>query len=166
MDINTLSIDEVNALIKRIGDEQEKRDGWRNPFLWTEQEIHELVMKEVGIDCLFPRGYEVLVKIWHPAKDYESGLTRSDHTVRSEGLTTRVGKILRMGPEAFKDPMRFPAGPRATYGEWMLFRTLERELIEVNDIRLANLRDDRFTMMTTEPDKVKTTFDLEYEHNG
>lgn len=166
INVDELSIDEINQLIIRVGDDQEQKEGFRNPFLWTEDEIHDLVMREVGVDILYPRGFQVLVKIWTPSEEYDSGLKRTEHNRRSERITTRVGKVLRMGREAFRDPGRFPLGPRATYGEWMLFRSLERELIQVNDIYLANLNDDRFTIMTTKPEAIQTTFDLEYEHNG
>ena len=43
---------------------------------------------------------------------------------------------------------------------------MERDLIRVNDHYLAHLHDDRIRIVTTEPDGIQTTFDLEYEHNG
>ncbi len=142
INVDELSMDEVNALIKRLADDQEEQEGFKNPFLWTEDEIHDLVMREVGVDILYPRGFQVLVKIWTPSTKYDSGLDRPEHERRAQRITTRVGKVLRMGREAFRDPGRFPLGPRATYGEWMLFRSLERELIQVNNVFLANLNDD------------------------
>ena len=57
-------------------------------------------------------------------------------------------------------------GPRATYGQWILFRSMERDLIRVNDHYLAHLHDDRIRILVTEPHLIQTTFDLEYEHNG
>lgn len=166
INIQDLSFSDVNLLAKRIREEQEKHIGFTSPFLWTEDEIHDLVMKEVGSDTLFPRGFNVLIKIWSPPKEYDSGLVRTDHSRRNESITTRIGKILRMGNDAFRDPSRFPSGPLVTYGEWGIFRASERELMNVNDMYLATVHDDRFIMATTDPANVKTTFDLEFEHNG
>lgn len=134
--------------------------------IWSETDVHQLVMDEVGKDILFPVGFEILVKLWMPPEEDGSGIALTEQGQRKERITTRVGKILRMGPEAFTDRARFPIGPRATYGQWVVFRNMERDLIRVNDHYLAHLHDDRIRIVTTEPDGIQTTFDLEYEHNG
>ena len=141
-------------------------DNFKHPADWTSEDIHELVMKEVGVDILYPRGFEILVKLWMPPEEDGTGIASTDNSRRNERITTRVGRILRMGPEAFSDPARFPAGPRATYNEWIIFRSMERDLIRVNDHYLAHIHDDRIRLMVTQPELVQTTFDLEYEHNG
>jgi hypothetical protein len=139
---------------------------WIEPKKWTEEQVHSLVMDEVGIDILFPVGFELLVKLWMPPEDDGSGILSTDHGRRNERIMTRVGKIIRMGPEAFKDISRFPMGPRATYGDWIIFRSMERDLIRIGEHDLAHLHDDRVRLITTAPDLIKTSFDLEYEHNG
>ena len=133
---------------------------------WTIDKIHKLVMEEVGEDILFPRGFEILVKLWIPPVDDGSGIALTDHGRRNERITTRVGRVLRIGPEAYSDHNRFPYGPRCDYNEWIVFRSMERDLIRVNDHYLAHIHDDRVRLMTTHPERIQTTFDLEYEHNG
>jgi hypothetical protein len=123
-------------------------------------------MDEVGKDIIFPRGFQILVKIHMPGETFKSGLLRSDHSRRNDRITAAVGKILRMGPEAFMGSSKFPMGQRCTYNEWMIFRAQERQLVCVNETFLALINDDRFIAMTTEPDEIQTTFDLEYEHVG
>ncbi len=139
---------------------------WKSPFEWTDEEIHELVISHVGKDILFPRGYLVLIKLWMPPSEYESGLVRTDHIQRNERISTTIGCVLRIGSDAFREPRRFPGGPTVTFGEWGIFRSSERQLIQVGEHYLALLNDDRFVGVTTEPSDVKTTFDLEYEHVG
>ncbi len=146
--------------------EKIEHQGIIHPDQWTPEEVHNLVMREVGVDILYPRGFEILVKLWMPPEEDGTGIASTDHSRRNERITTRVGRILRMGPEAFRDPARFPAGPRATYNEWIIFRSMERDLIRVNDHYLAHIHDDRIRLMVTHPELVQTTFDLEYEHNG
>lgn len=138
----------------------------KSPWEWTEEEIHELVMREVGEDVIHPRGFYVLVKIWTPPEEYESGLIRTDNEQRSKTLESNHGMILRCGGEVFVDKERFPFGARFTYGEWATFRGSERIPIEVNGHRLAQIHDDRFISMIDDPSRIKTTFDLEYEHTG
>lgn len=137
-----------------------------DPFSWTEEEIHALVMEHVGVDIVKPRGFQVLVKIWMPDEMYKSGLARTDQIRRNERITSTVGLVLRMGNEAFTDPARFPCGARVTFNEWAIFRSTERQLIQANGHYLAFINDDRFVAVTTDPENIQTTFDLEYEHNG
>ena len=139
---------------------------FKDPFDWTSEEIHELVMQEIGQDTVFPRGYQVLIKLWMPSSTLESGLELTDHMQRNERITTTIGKVLRMGSEAFREVRRFPGGPTITFGEWGIFRSSERQLVQCGAHYLAFLNDDRFVGVTTNPAELKTTFDLEYEHVG
>lgn len=174
VDLNNLSPEEIVRVIERAQqlweqDQTEKnKKRWKSPFEWTEEEIHDLVMQEVGEDTLFPRGYQVLIKLWMPPRELDngSGLIRTDHMMRNERITTNIGRVLRMGSSAFREQRRFPDGPTVTFGEWVVFRTGERNLIQCGEHFLANLNDDRFLAMTTDPSNKKTTFDLEFEHVG
>ncbi len=146
VDLYNLNPEQIDLVIKRAQelweqDQAEKnKNRWRSPFEWTEEEIHDLVMEEVGEDTLFPRGYQVLIKLWMPPRELDDGcgLIRTDHMMRNERITTNIGRVLRMGSEAFREQRRF----------------------------LAHLNDDRFIAMTSDPSNKKTTFDLEYEHVG
>src|SRR5712691_9641223 len=62
------------------------RTEFKNPFEWMDDEIHELVVKEVGEDTVFPRGYHVLMKLWMPPKTYDSGFERTEHGQRNERI--------------------------------------------------------------------------------
>ena len=174
IDLNNLTPEQTDLVIKRAQSlwEQEQveleKTRWKSPFKWTEEEIHNLVMEEVGEDTLFPRGYQVLIKLWMPPRELDDGhgLIRTDHMMRNERITTNIGRVLRMGSEAFREQRRFPGGPTVTFGEWVVFRTGERNLIQCGEHFLAHLNDDRFIAMTTDPSNKKTTFDLEFEHVG
>jgi len=136
---------------------------WKSPLIWqkTPELISDLVMAEVGSDDISPRGFQVLIKLWMPDDKDELGWDNNDHFKRSQMQMATIGKVLRMGAEAFVDAARFPFGPRVTYGEWAIFRGTERQKIEVNGIMLAFVNDDRFMGVAKDPAKVKTSFDLE-----
>jgi hypothetical protein len=138
---------------------------WKQPFLWqkTPKLIHDLVMTEVGSDEISPRGFQVLIKLWTPPEQSELGWDNNDHYKRGQMQMATIGKVLRMGAEAFCDIGRFPLGPRITYGEWAIFRGTERQKIEVNGIMLAFVNDDRFMGVAKDPTKVQTSFDLEHD---
>jgi hypothetical protein len=134
---------------------------WVNPWLWTPNEVHDLVMENVGIDETFVRGYQILIKLWHPGEKMSNGFYNTPQKVRDIMQRCMIGKILRMGKECFTDKARFPAGPRFTYGEWAVFRGVERQKAEKTGIMLASVHDDRFIMADDNPDTLVTTLELE-----
>jgi len=136
---------------------------WKHPKDWTKEEINKLVMDEIGVDETFPRGYHLLVKLWQPAAATEVGLLRGDHLIKKGTIQCTIGKVLRMGADAFTDAHRFPSGPLVTYGEWGIFRGSERQQIGKAEKRLALIHDDRFIATDTNPDSLITSFELEHE---
>lgn len=139
---------------------------FRAPHLWTEEEIHALVMEQVGVDETFPRGYQILVKVWSPPRELGGGFERSDHEIKNATGTSSVGIILRMGNDAFKDRSLFPTGPIVSYGEWAIFRGMERQKVMKAGQELAFVNDDRFIGVEENPSTLKTHFDVSYEFAG
>jgi len=135
---------------------------WKPPHQWTKEEVNELVLNEVGRDDVFARGYNVLVRLWFPPESDEDGLVKSDHAIKNTAVETTIGKILRMGRSAFGNPSRFPDGPLGTYGEWVMFRVGQRQIFEVNGIRLAHIADDRILGPVTNPEDIDTGVQMEF----
>jgi hypothetical protein len=138
----------------------------KQPELWTEEEIHDLVMRELGQDTLFPLGFEILVKIWTPGETDKNGLLVPGQVRRNERIEASVGKVLRFGDEAFQDRRRFVLGSRLTFDEWYIFKTSQRQLIRVGEHYAAIIVDERFGVHTLKPDDIQTTHSLEYIHTG
>ncbi len=138
----------------------------KEPSEFTHQEIHDLVLNSIGVDQIFPRGYQLLIQLWKPSEIDANGLYTTDQEIKNTTQSTMIGKVLRMGNDAFKDPMRFPSGALATYGEWAIFRGSERQRIRQNGHDLAFVNDDRFLGVTIDPSQVQTHFDLQFEFSG
>lgn len=141
----------------------DKMTAWKEPNMWSLAEIEKLVMDEVGCDLIVPRGYNVLVSLWVPPEMDDHGLHLTDHAVKKGTIQSTLGKIIRMGADAFTDRARFPSGPTVTYGEWGIFRGSERQPIGINGKRLALIHDDRFIAATGDPNSLQTSFELEFE---
>ena len=138
---------------------------------WTEEDIHNLVMEEVGEDLVFPVGFQIFGKIYVPPEVYDSGISRTEHARRNERITSCVAKVLRMGPECYADSIRFPLGARVKYGQWYLFKSTQRQLLSVKSDQFLEtfcgmFNDDGLMSFVKDPTKVVTSFDLEYEHTG
>lgn len=133
---------------------------------WTDLKIHNLVMDAIGSDDIFPRGYQVLIKLHVPSLVDKSGMHRTDKEIQDGIRSTMVGQILRLGKDAFQDEVRFPGGPTVSYGEWAIFRGSERQRIRQNGKDMAFINDDRFLGVTTSPEKLETVFDMIHEFMG
>jgi len=139
---------------------------WKPPHLWTPKEIQDLVIESLGVDCMAARGYQILLKLWAPSRTTELGLERSDYTLKNQAVEACVGQVLRMGRDAFSDPARFPSGPTATYGEWMIFRINQRQIHQINSHKVAYVNDDRLLGPTNDPAAVLSGMRIETDWAG
>ena len=137
---------------------------WKSPFEWTDKEVHDLVISEVGADIVFATGFSVLLKLWVP-NEKEGDVYMPDILRRNDSSV--VGKIIGMGADAFMDTARFPSGPTHTYGEWCMFRPYEDQKFRiVGSHLLTKINDERVGLLTNDPDNVQSFLRLEEEYKG
>lgn len=67
-----------------------------------------------------PARYQLLVRLPERAKKTESGLYMPDERAEIENRWSLEVQIVAMGPTAFQDKERFPYGPEAKVGDWVL----------------------------------------------
>lgn len=98
-----------------------------------------------------PSGYRILCAIPEIDKEFEdSGLVKSEITIRNEELLTTVLFVIAMGPDCYKDEKRFPSGPWCKEGDFVLVRPHAgsrlvihgREFRVVNDDSIEGVVDD------------------------
>lgn len=138
---------------------------WKSPFEWTNDEVHDLVMKEVGVDETFATGFKLLLKLWVRPEYSENG-TFIPETFRNNTLPV-IGMLLGMGEDAFKDPYRFPSGPTHTYGEWCIFRPYEDQKIKKCGKHLLTfISDERLVGIEHNPATLESALRLEEDYKG
>jgi len=57
-----------------------------------------------------PAGYHILCAIPEVEEEFENGFIKSSQTVYFEEMLTTVLFVVAMGPDAYKDPKKFPSG--------------------------------------------------------
>ena len=134
---------------------------WKSPFEWTDKEVHDLVIKEIGVDETFVTGYRLILKLWK-ADERKNG-TYMPETLRNNDMTV-AGMIIGMGGDAFRDLSKFPSGPTHTYGEWVIFRPYEDQKIKKNGHTLTFINDDRICGFDTDPSTLQSALKLEEEY--
>lgn len=124
-----------------INGQRGRSESWKSPFEWTDEEVHNLAVKEVGHDILFPVGFKVLLKLWVVPE--KVGTVHLPETLRNNEVGV-TGMVLGMGGDAFRNPGLFPSGPWCTYGDWVLFRPYEDQKVKIyGQHTLTYITDER-----------------------
>lgn len=104
-----------------------------------------------------PTGWRILVMPYKGRQQTEGGLFLPDQVVEREALATVVAYVLRVGPEAYKDPNKFgpDAEPWCKQGDWVCIGryTGSRFKIDGGEVRIIN--DDEVIATLIEPDDIK-----------
>jgi co-chaperonin GroES (HSP10) len=101
-----------------------------------------------------PTGYRILMLPFVPGKVTRGGIHLAKQTVDKERLSTVVGYVVKLGPDAYKDNRKFPEGPWCQEGDWVIFGRYAgaRIQIEGGDLRLLN--DDEILAVIDNPEDI------------
>ena len=98
-----------------------------------------------------PSGYHILVALPEAEDKYASGIIKADETRRFEEVLSTVFFVVKLGPDCYRDPARFPTGPWCKEGDFILARpnTGTRLKIHGREFRLIN--DDSVEAVVQDP---------------
>jgi len=68
-----------------------------------------------------PTGWRILIAPFKPSIKSKGGILLSQKTLEEDVVQTQVGYVLKMGPSAYQDKERYPAGPWCKEREWVIF---------------------------------------------
>jgi|TARA_R100000805_G_C3601903_1_gene102541 co-chaperonin GroES (HSP10) len=81
----------------------------------------------------------------------KSGLYLTDDTVEQSQISTNICKVLKVGPEAYKDKQKFPSGPWCKEGDWVLITRYAGSRIRIEDGELRIINDDEIIATVNDP---------------
>jgi co-chaperonin GroES (HSP10) len=105
-----------------------------------------------------PKGYRILCAIPEAEKEYDSGLIKADETVRTDELLTTVLFVVKMGPDCYKDPTRFPSGAWCQEGDFILVRPNAGTRLVIHDREFRLINDDSVEAVVQDPRGIKRKF--------
>ena len=105
-----------------------------------------------------PKGYRMLCAIPEADKDYEGGLLKADETIRHDELLTTVLFVVKMGPDCYKDPERFPSGPWCSEGDFVLVRPNAGTRLLIHDREFRIINDDSVEAVVEDPRGIRRKF--------
>ena len=84
----------------------------------------------------------------------KGGIHIAKQTIDKERLSTVVGHVVALGPDAYADTIKFPEGAWCKKGDWVIFGRYAgaRFQIEGGDMRLLN--DDEILAVVDDPEAI------------
>lgn len=98
-----------------------------------------------------PSGYRILCAIPEIDEQYESGILKSDTTIQYEELLTTVLFVVKVGPDCYKDPSRFPTGPWCKEGDFILVRPHAGTRLKIHGREFRIINDDSVEGVVEDP---------------
>ena len=102
-----------------------------------------------------PSGYRILCAIPDVEKAYESGILKTDETVRFDELLTTVLCVVDLGPDCYKDKDRFPSGAWCKKGDFILVRPNAGTRLVIHGREFRIINDDSVEGIVDDPRGIK-----------
>ena len=98
-----------------------------------------------------PTGYRIVLFPLKLDSKTKSGIILTDETVTESQLTTNICKVLKVGPDAYKDKDKFPTGPWCKQDDWVLITRYAGSRIRIDGGELRIINDDEILAVIDDP---------------
>lgn len=105
-----------------------------------------------------PMGYRILCAIPEVEDKYDSGILKSDETVRHDELLTTVLFVVKLGSDCYQDKTRFPNGPWCKQGDFILVRPNAGTRLVIHGREFRIINDDSVEAVVQDPRGITRKF--------
>jgi len=98
-----------------------------------------------------PVTYHLLCMLPEAKEEYEGGLLKASETMHYEELLSPVLFVAKVGPDAFKDPARFPSGASCAVGDFILVRPNTGTRMKIHGTEWRLINDDSVQAVVQDP---------------
>jgi co-chaperonin GroES (HSP10) len=102
-----------------------------------------------------PVTYHLLCMLPKADEEYESGLVKAGQTMHFEEVMSPVLFVAKMGPDCYKDPLRFPSGPSCKVGDFILVRPNTGTRLKIHGTEWRIINDDSVEAVVQDPRGIK-----------
>ena len=102
-----------------------------------------------------PVTYHLLCVLPKADDEYESGLLKAGQTMHFEEVMSPVLFVAKMGPDCYKDPLRFPSGPSCKVGDFVLVRPNTGTRLKIHGQEFRIINDDSVEAVVQDPRGIK-----------
>ena len=101
-----------------------------------------------------PTGYRIMILPFSRKQKTKGGIWLADSTLEQERIGTNVGYVVSLGPDAYKDERKFPAGAWCKPKDWVIFGRYAGARIKIEGGELRLLNDDDILAVVDNPEDV------------
>lgn len=105
-----------------------------------------------------PQGYRILCAIPEVEESFDSGILKSDETIRHDELLTTVLFVVKLGSDCYKDASRFPNGPWCKQGDFILVRPNAGTRLVIHGREFRIINDDSVEAVVQDPRGISRKF--------
>ena len=98
-----------------------------------------------------PTGYRVLIIPYYPDEKTRGGLLIPDSVRDQEAFASVAAYVVKLGPDAYKDPDKFPSGPWCREKEWVLIGRYSGNRFKVEGLEVRIINDDNIIASILDP---------------
>ena len=98
-----------------------------------------------------PKGYKLLIAIHEIDETTDGGIIKSAQSQHEESISTIVGWVMSMGPDAYVNYTRFPNGPYCQVGDWVVFRAFSGTRLKIHGKEFRLINDDTVEAVVEDP---------------
>ena len=98
-----------------------------------------------------PATFHLLCVLPDIDEEYESGIVKAGQTLHYEEILSPVLFVVKMGPDAYKDPKKFPNGPSCKVGDFVLVRPNTGTRIKIHGKEFRIIYDDSVQGVVQDP---------------
>lgn len=99
-----------------------------------------------------PVGYKLLCVVPDVSETIDgTNLVKSSDAMRREEQTTTVLFVVKVGPDAYKDTAKFPAGPWCKAGDFVMTRTYTGTRFKMYGKEMRLINDDQIEGVVQDP---------------
>ena len=98
-----------------------------------------------------PVRFQILTVLPEIDDEYESGLAKAKSTIHYEEVLSPVLFVVKLGPDAYKDPTRFPSGPSCKVGDFVVVRPNSGTRLKIHGKEFRLITDDLVEAVVQDP---------------
>lgn len=111
----------------------------------------EAVDKKLASQLPTPSGYRILLAMPELKKETDGNILLPDEFRAKEQNAANVAFVLKVGPDAYKDPVKFPTGPWCKEGDWVVLRTYSGTRMKIHGREFRFVNDDTIDGVVEDP---------------
>jgi len=98
-----------------------------------------------------PVRFQILTVLPEIDEEYESGIVKSSQSIHYEEVLSPVLFVVKLGPDAYKDPTRFPSGPSCKVGDFVIVRPNTGTRLKIHGKEFRIINDDSVEAVVQDP---------------